>query len=82
VPPVELGVDPRHLVIGPFARVIDAEVGSDVVRLMHEEPEWENRLMPYLRSPEGKALGPGGAIAAGLISAQELEDLFGFDGKT
>jgi hypothetical protein len=50
--------------------------------VQRKTPEWLDRLMSYKMSAEGRKLGLAGAIAAGLITANEAQELFGFEGRT
>ena len=50
--------------------------------IQRKAQEWWDNLMKYKMSEEGKKLGLAGAIGAGLITAREAEELFGYDGET
>jgi hypothetical protein len=42
-------------------------------------PEWLERIVNYASSPQGKKLGLAGAIAAGLLTADQAQEMFGPD---
>jgi hypothetical protein len=44
--------------------------------------QWVDGLMKYFESEDGKKLGVGGALAAGLMSADEAKEIFGYTGET
>ena len=50
--------------------------------IQRKTPEWWENLQKFKMSDEGKKLGLAGAIAAGLITSSEAEELFGYDGET
>ena len=45
------------------------------------EPEWLERIVNYARSPQGKKLGLAGAIAAGLLTTDQAQEMFGAAGE-
>lgn len=42
-------------------------------------PEWLDRIVNYASSPQGKKLGLAGAIAAGLLTVGQAQEMFGPD---